>query len=190
MSNNLDNFISNNRDEFDSESPSGKVWEHIETAFTAKKKVRLIQMPFFKWSIAAAAVLVIASVIYFQLNKKAKDQDEIVKTDTDINKLSPEFGPQVNEFAKLIDMKQEELKVLSKNQPVLYRKFTADITQLDSSYNALKKQLSVSPNKEMLIEAMIQNLQLQLSVLNQQLNIIKQIKQSKEYSHEKNDQFI
>jgi hypothetical protein len=40
----------------------------------------------------------------------------------------------------------------------------------------------------MLLEAMIQNLQLQLNVLNQQLNIIHQIKDSKKYSHEKNAQ--
>jgi hypothetical protein len=34
---------------------------------------------------------------------------------------------------------------------------------------------------------MIQNLQLQLNVLNQQLNIINQIKESKKYNHEKID---
>jgi hypothetical protein len=42
----------------------------------------------------------------------------------------------------------------------------------------------------MLIEAMIQNLQLQLNVLNQQLNIIQQIKQSKNNNHEKNKSII
>jgi len=61
---------------------------------------------------------------------------------------------------------------------------------LDSSYNSLKNQLNATPNREMLLEAMIQNLQLQLNVLNQQLNIINQIKESKKYNHEKNDKNI
>ena len=93
-------------------------------------------------------------------------------------------------FVKMIDTKQEELKALAKEQPELYREFTTAITQLDSSYNTLKSQLSSTPNTEMLLEAMIQNLQLQLNVLNQQLNIIHQIKESKKYSHEKIDQKI
>lgn len=183
MSNNVEDFISNNRGEFDSEGPSKKVWENIEAAFTEKKKAPLIQMPFFKWGMTAAAVLIIGMVIFLQLNKKPSTATETVKTE-DVS------DSQVNEFAKLINMKQEELKVLAKDQPQLYEKFTSDIDQLDSSYNALKKQLSVSPNKELLLEAMIQNLQLQLNVLNQQLNVINQIKQSKKYSHEKSFQTI
>ena len=67
---------------------------------------------------------------------------------------------------------------------------STDITQLDSSYKSLESQLSTTPNRELLIEAMIQNLQLQLNVLNQQLNIINQIKQSKSNSNEKNHRII
>jgi phage shock protein A len=92
----------------------------------------------------------------------------------------------MNQFVKMIDTKQEELKALAKEQPELYQQFATAINQLDSSYNTLKNQLSATPNREMLLEAMIQNLQLQLNVLNQQLNIIHQIKDSKKYSHEKN----
>jgi hypothetical protein len=185
MSNRLEDFISNNREDFDSELPSGKVWQRVEGSFSGKKKTKIIHLPFFKWGIAAASVLIIGSIIYLQLNKKETVEPVAAKTETDINKLAPDYAPQMNQFAKMIDMKQEELKVLAKEQPQLYHKFTKDIIQLDSSYNALKSQLSVTPNREMLLEAMIQNLQLQLNVLNQQLNIIQQIKQSKKYSHEK-----
>ena len=186
MSDNIENFIEDNRAKFDDDVPSGKVWENIESAFKVKKKVRPVQMPLFKWNMAAAAILIIGCIIYFQINKKNVEDDKTVKTETDINTLAPEHAPEMNEFAKLINMKQEELKTLSKEQPQLYQKFTTDITQLDSSYKSLKNQLSSSPNTELLIEAMIQNLQLQLNVLNQQLNIINEIKQSKKYSHEKN----
>jgi hypothetical protein len=120
-------------------------------------------------------------------NKTTDPGTATVKNDSasDINAIAPEYAPEVNEFAKLVAIKQEELKALAPEQPELYRKFTTDINQLDSSYRSLKNQLGATPNREMLIEAMIQNLQLQLNVLNQQLNIINQIKQSKKDSHEK-----
>ena len=126
-------------------------------------------------------MLVIALSVYFFSAKKAVEPAVVAAAETDINKLAPEYAPQMNQFVKMIDTKQEELKTLAKEQPELYQQFTTAINQLDSSYNTLKNQLSATPNREMLLEAMIQNLQLQLNVLNQQLNIINQIKESKKY---------
>lgn len=190
MSNKLKNFISDNRKAFDDEIPSDKVWENIEASFTEKKKQRFVLTAFYKWSMAAAAMLVIASGIYFVANKKTAEPAVTVTTEPDINILAPEMAPQMNQFVKMIDSKQEELKVIAKEQPELYQQFTTAINQLDSSYDSLKNQLSATPNREMLLEAMIQNLQLQLNVLNQQLNIINQIRESKKYNHEKNDKNI
>ena len=190
MSNKLKNFISDNRKAFDNEMPSDKVWENIETSFTEKKKHRVVLAPFYKWSMAAAAMLVIAIGIYFVVNKKPSEPAVAIAPEPDINILAPEIAPQMNQFVKMIDSKQEELKAIAKEQPELYQQFTTAINQLDSSYNSLKNQLSATPNREMLLEAMIQNLQLQLNVLNQQLNIINQIKESKKYYHEKNDKNI
>ncbi|MEO6254351.1 MAG: hypothetical protein ABIO79_13640 [Ferruginibacter sp.] len=185
MSNKLKKFIWDNRKAFDNETPSDKVWENIEASFSAKKKKKFILTPVYKWSMAAAAMLIIASGVYFIVIKKDPTVKTVVSNEPDINKLAPEeYASQMNQFVKLIDTKQEELKTLAKEQPELYQKFTSAINQLDSSYNTLKNQLSATPNREMLLEAMIQNLQLQLNVLNQQLNIIHQIKESKKYSHE------
>jgi septal ring factor EnvC (AmiA/AmiB activator) len=186
MSNKLKNFISDNRKAFDDEMPSGKVWEDIEASFTEKKKKKFILTSLYKWSMAAAAMLILASGAYFIFIKKPVEIPVVAKTDPDINVLDPASALEINLFAKMIDTKQEELKALAKEQPELYQQFATAINQLDSSYNTLKNQLSATPNKEMLLEAMIQNLQLQLNVLNQQLNIIHQIKDSKKYNHEKN----
>lgn len=187
MSNKLENFISDNRNEFDDAVPSGKVWKNIENAVFEKKSSNSKVTPFLKWT-AAAAILVTAGItIGLLISKKGSDKPgvELARTDTvDINAISPEYAPQVNQIARLVAMKQDELKALAPEQPELYRQFTSDITQLDSSYHSLRSQLNASPNPEMLIEAMIQNLQLQLNVLNQQLSIINQFKQTKKYSHE------
>lgn len=191
----LEKFIENNRDGFDDKMPSNKVWDNIEAAIISKKETKkVILTPFYKWSIAAGVVLLVSVSVFLMMNKSSKLETPVAKNnnaiDSSIYKIAPEEAPQMYQFAKLIETKQEELKVLAKEQPQLYQKFTKDITQLDSSYIALKNQLNVTPNKEMLIEAMIQNLQLQLNVLNQQLNIIKQIKNSKSNSNEKDTQFM
>ena len=70
MNNKLKNFIGDNRKAFDDEMPSDKVWENIEVSFTEKKKQRVVLTPFYKWSMAAAAMLVIAVGIYL-INKPA-----------------------------------------------------------------------------------------------------------------------
>lgn len=186
MSNKLKNFISDNRKAFDNVMPSEKVWENIEASLAGKQKKRSVIAPLYKWSMAAAAVVIIVSGVFFFVIKEPKQKTETATIDTEIEKLAPEYAPQMNQFVKMIDSRQEELKTIAKDQPELYQQFTTAINQLDSSYNSLKNQLGATPNREMLLEAMIQNLQLQLNVLNQQLNIINQIKESKKYSHEKN----
>jgi len=54
----------------------------------------------------------------------------------------------------------------------------------------LEFHLSKKQNSEQLLEAMIQNLQLQMQILNKQLHIIKQLNQSKKEAYEKAYQSI
>lgn len=100
---------------------------------------------------------------------------------------SPETGEnkEMYYYAKLIEIKHEELKTLEKDEPLLYRQFAGDVQKLDSVYHSLKTQLPNNSNREQVIEAMISNLQLQIGLLNRQLNIIKQIKHSKKSAYEK-----
>lgn len=190
MSNKLKKFIWDNRKEFDDEVPSEKIWQNIEGSFSEKKKKKAIIAPLYKWSMAAAAMLVVSLGVYFFMNRNKNTVTEYAGNTVVPDTITTIDAPEVSQFAKMIALKQEELRSLAKEQPELYQQFTKDINQLDSSYNILKNQLSATPNRELLLEAMVQNLQLQLNVLNQQLNIIHQIKQSKNNSHEKNTQAI
>lgn len=182
MSRKLEKFVSDNRNEFDDALPSDQVWKNVADAVIEKKKRAPLLTPFFKWGIAATLLITAGVSLFLMVNNKPAETPGIteVKTDTvDINSISPEYAPQVFEIVRLVGQKQDELRALAPEQPELYRQFTTDITQLDSSYHSLKSQLRSSPNPEMIMEAMIQNLQLQLNVLNQQLYIINQIKQAK-----------
>jgi hypothetical protein len=106
--------------------------------------------------------------------------DDQMKSDADIGE-----NKEMYYYAKLIELKHEELKTLEKDEPLLYRQFAGDVQKLDSVYHSLKTQLPNNSNREQVIEAMIGNLQLQIGLLNKQLGIIKQIKHSKKSAYEK-----
>ena len=112
------------------------------------------------------------------------------QTNEIIKAISPDYAKEVYHFTQLIELKQNELKKIEREQPELYREFIGDITTLDSSYNALKKELPLNPNREQLLEAMIDNLRLQTELLNHQLLIIKKIKQAKKSGNESNSKSI
>lgn len=194
MGNNLERFVRDNRNSFDSDSPSPDVWQRIEKQLQEKRSAPVRRLK-HKWLAIAASVALVISVATVWLVMKNPDTagntvavtdratspaatDQPAKTD-DIAAIDPEYARQVAQFAVLIDQKQDELKSLQKDNPGLYQKFSRDIERLDSTYNVLKHQLPVNPNKEELLQAMIYNLQLQIDLLNQQLDIIQKIKTSK-----------
>jgi hypothetical protein len=189
MSNRLEQFIRDNRESFDDETPSPAVWREVDKElFPGSKPARIFRMNRLKWSVAAALIVMLAAaaVLILSHDPKTAGKPVIVQQDNPdiLNEIDPGYAKEVYHFTQLIEIKQNELKQMGKDQPELYRQFVQDITRLDSSYNALKKELPANPNREQLLEAMIQNLQLQTELLNQQLQIIKKIKQSKQKTNE------
>jgi len=85
----------------------------------------------------------------------------------------------VAQFSSMIEEKQAEIKSIEKDNPELFRQFAGDIRKLDSTYQVLRNTLPANPNKEQLLQAMISNLQMQINLLNQQLQIIQQVKRPK-----------
>jgi hypothetical protein len=207
MSNPLEKFVRDNRDQFDSDEPSPQVWKKLEKQLIPQKeekkqgkvitRVRVIRI--LRLSVAAAIVILAGFGVYSliksdkkidtaqidQPNKPAAGSNEDI-----LNKINPAYAKEVYHFTQLIELKQSEIKQLEKDNPQLYKQFLGDINKLDSSYKALKKELPVNPNREQLLEAMIQNLRLQTELLNQQLEIIHQIKNSKSNSDESNSKSI
>ncbi len=228
MSNRLEKFIEDHREEFDSEHPEPKVWDNIRQKFEPKQDDQhpAPRLRFFRLSAAAALVLVAAAGIWFFAgsarngrvqpaageNAQASSTKNISATgqgtpDSSAIKLSSEsvaqgsahqteaaqatsedenlFGQELYHYAKLVEIKHRELKKIQKDEPLLYAQFAGDVFRLDSVYRNLENQLPNSSNREQLLEAMVQNLQLQMGLLNHQLNIIKQINHSKQSAYEK-----
>jgi hypothetical protein len=100
---------------------------------------------------------------------------------------SPEadYRQEMVYYVQLVELKHKELRSIEKDEPLLYKQFSGDVRKLDSVYHVLENQLPQNSNREQLLEAMLQDLQLQMRLLNHQLHIIKQINHSKKTAYEK-----
>ena len=197
MSNRLEDFIKDNREAFDSEEPRPQLWKDLQaTVAESKNDDRVYHLNFLRWTAAAAVVIMILGTWYMVMNAGpstpsfTKNSSTTVTPDQVLNELNPTYAKEVYHFTQLIELKQSELKQIEKEHPELYQRFVKDITKLDSSYQALKTELPKNANRELLLEAMIQNLKLQTELLNQQLSVIKQLNQKNKENNENNSKSI
>jgi len=158
----IEKFIKANRDAFDSYEPGDRVWENLSASFPANKGRTgvLRNMSWMKWAAAAAVIIFLGTGSYYFIAADRTNNDAVSST---IENIPDEYAQELYHFTKLIEIKHKELNKLKKEEPELYRKFSADILKLDSSYQQLKQELPGNPNEEVVLEAMIQNLQLQIS---------------------------
>jgi len=199
MSSDLEKFIRKNRGDFDDADPSNKVWKNIEGSLPVKKETKLFTIrDIYKWSAAAAIFFIALTSVYFLFIRKLPNSDgrEIptVKTNQptnpsrldNFNSISIEYATQFKQAEQAVEDRQKQLRVAIANDPALYRKFQQDLATLDSSYRLLRDQASHSVNGDVIIKAMIQNLQLQSELLGRQLMIINEFKTTKTSTNEKN----
>ena len=199
MSSDLEKFIRKNRGDFDDTDPSNKVWKNIERSLPVKKEEKHFTIrDIYKWSAAAPIFFITLTSVYFLFIRKLtnSDRDEIptVKTEQptnpsrldNFNSISIEYATQFKQAEQAVEDRQKQLRTAIANDPALYRKFQQDLNTLDSSYRLLREQASQSINGDVIIKAMIQNLQLQSELLGRQLMIIHEYKTTKTSTNEKN----
>lgn len=193
---NLERFVRDNREAFDDKEPPNSLWQKIENGLdkqlTGDEKLSQAT-PFqqihknpsrfgsqqtggfwaaINWRVAASvAVLLLAgSFLYMNHQYGVTHQPELVAA-------GPSYAKEVVHYTRLIDDKRTELKQMTESNPALYAEFATDLERLERNYRTLKSELPQTLNQETLIQAMIQNLQLQINLLNEQLRVIQRIKQ-------------
>jgi hypothetical protein len=187
MKNKLEEFVNRNRESFDSEAPERDLFKNIE-ATTAKPAKKILY--FFTRMQAAASLLVLvnAAILFFLLQRKPEPApaNNAAHTEQATGTKEPTQEETLDQISKVVEIKQAKLLEIKNTYPVLYKKFTSSLDQLNNEYENLEKELDKNPNKEQLLEAMIQNLSLQQELLNQQLLIYQKIKQTKNEKVSKN----
>lgn len=180
MSSNLEKFVNRNRSEFDTEHPSADVWRKIEKTLPVKKESKVFSLrDIYKFSAAAAILCIVLTSVYFLYIRQQKTETAQVETKTnnpELNGIAPEYIAEAKQVFNAIETRQEQLKEATADNPQLYQQFLDDLKLLDSTYNMLQKQAAVTPNKDVIMKAMLQNLQLQAELLYRQLMISNDIK--------------
>ena len=183
MSKRLEDFIKMNREEFDDIEPSADLWAKIEMHLPAETVdlKTYNQKTFslgFVFRVAASIVLVMGIGFALYIGRQKKDS-------IDLAAINPVYAKQQVQYTSLIETKRSELKTLTKGDPQLYKEFSSQIAEMDSTYKEMTIDLATSPNQERVLHAMIHNLQIQMQVLNQQLQVIGQLNNMKQ--SEKNE---
>jgi hypothetical protein len=183
MSKRLEDFIRTNKEEFDNLEPSADLWKRIEKHLPAEplvQKKREAKMFSLSFVLKVAASVIIVMGIGFVLYLRHEKADTV-----NYAAINPVYAKQQVQYASMVATKRRELKSIAKTDPQLYREFTDEIAAMEATYNRLNKDLATSPNQERVLRAMIRNLQIQTEILNQQLNVIEQVNQTK--SEQKDD---
>lgn len=191
---NLERFVRDNREAFDDREPPEHLWQKIKKDLDKPAKAHqdqarpespfrqvyknplrsglLVGKLFLNWRVAATVAVLLLAGGFWYVNHQygITRQPEVVAA-------SPVYAKEVVEYTRLIADKRAELRQMTEDSPALYREFAADMVRLEKSFKSLKADLPKNPNQDVLIQAMIQNLQIQIDLLNEQLRVIERIKQ-------------
>jgi len=177
MSKRLEDFVKANREEFDDLEPSADLWSRIEQHLPAegtlpkKREAKTFSLNFVLRVAASVIIIMGISFVFYLRHEKSQGIDYAA--------INPVYAKQQVHYSSLVESKRNELKAIAKSDPQLYKEFSAEIAKMDSTYKKLNNDLITSPNQELVLRAMIRNLQIQTEVLNQQLNVIEQFNQMK-----------
>ena len=181
----LERFIRDNREDFDHHEVPAGLWAKIDKSlgedkypiplyvFPQKTPSSIFSLTITRkiWAIAASIILLIGCFSIFYLKNSPESTEQIVA------EVAPQYNDKMVQYASLIETKREEIKAIEMHDPVMYKEFATEIEKLNQDYQNLQDELPQTPNQGELVEAMIQNLRVQLDILNRQLIIIQKVKE-------------
>jgi hypothetical protein len=172
MSNRLEDFINENRSQFDDQRPDRSIWLEIERNLDQPKRdVKTVKLSFLK--IAASIIFILSVGVLIGVN--------VVPSSQNINyTISPEmkqFQETEKYYQTQVNLKLNELK-----DPNTKRNVENDLKQLDEIYNQLKTEMMSTQytNSDMMINAMIKNHKTKVEILENILNKQNQINNESE----------
>jgi len=165
MGDRLEGFVAGHRPEFDDGfKPSKELWKRIDKELGSGYKRNYN----IWWKVAA--VLFLASTVLLVLEKiRTEPQEAAIQ-----NNRFVEFENAERYYTEMIDEKR--LQIGHYDNPQLVAEFEADLEKLDVLYGELKKTFNDKGNDDQMIDAMINNLQLRLQILNSQIEVLERLK--------------
>jgi len=179
MSDRLEEFVKQHREEFDLREPDPSVWLKINPANAPMVKER---RP-LRWLRIAAAIAVIfagsAAGIYYLTG--GSSEAELAS-----NALYIEMQETEAFYTNMVAERYRELQPFLAADPVAHEMLNADLEELDQVYKELKEDLKDNMANPEVIEAMILNYRVKLEILEDLLN---QLKEKENQDYEKDDSY-
>ena len=170
MKDKLEKFILKNREEFDIHEPGQDIWGKIERNIRPRRTLN--------WRLVmgrAAAVILIFAASYMVHDILDNGNRDVTRNRARKEKelIIPELREAEVYYSNLINEKLQEIKPMFSKDPMLEEEISYDLNQLDSIYDDLKNDLRDNIANQEVIEAMIQNYRLRLSILEDVLSQLK-----------------
>lgn len=164
MDDRFEKFIRENHESFDFREPDSRIWKKIAADIRAKRKFdyRLIMKR------AAIVVMIFAaSYVVNEMIHRLNDKGFSAQKTTKNNKENaiPGFSETEAYYTSLVNQKLDELKPIIANCPSLEEELNVDMSELDSVYVELKSDLKDNMANQEVIEAIIENYRLKITIL-------------------------
>lgn len=163
----LEKFVQENREQMDAYEPRPQLWDKIDEHLQQHKEHNRWRVTAIAASLFAVVIMATCATMHF-----SNDHTQMATVTASINRDVQEAELY---YTGIVEEKQEELYRYASAKPQLYHRFTTDLTDLQENYKLLKAEYMKSPEQEVVLAALVENLQLQIKILEQQLEIIKQV---------------
>lgn len=163
---NLESFVSLNREKFDFLDPDPRIWEEINKS---KRSIRIRGM---FWKVAAIIVVLMIYPFY-----------NLVLNDRNNNITQPLMGsnmmleiPELQEadayYSSYINDQMQQVRVLLFDEPEIMTELEKDMENLEQIYNELLYDLNDNVDNKEVVEALIQNYRMKVKILEELLDYI------------------
>jgi hypothetical protein len=187
MSDRLEDFVKQNREQFDLHEPDPSIWLKIDTGShadgkadgTADSKAVRLERRSMRWLRIAAAVAMIfagsTAGIYFlkgdrvDAGRSSELYQEIMETE--------------DYYSRMVSERYDELQPFLVSNPAAREMLSTDMEELDQVYEELKEDLKDNASNPEVIEAMILNYRVKLEILEDLLMQLKE-KENQDYEND------
>lgn len=188
MEDKLQKFVRARREELDSFEPRPDLWQDISKRLDEQKTTQVI--PLYRrtvWRYAASIVIALGfGYGLVQYGKNTRTDSQASTPEAALISVAPQMAEVETYYLSVIQQKKQQRNAFDLKQLGLDQDFRGEMGKLDSAYVQLKKELYTNPNKQKVIDAMVQNLQIRIGILNQQLEVLSRIKQVKTETNDAN----
>ena len=179
MSDRLEDFVRQHREEFDLREPDPSVWLKINPANAPVVKGKTPM----RWLRVAAAIAVIFAGSSVGIYYLTGGQSE---ADLYSSELYMELQETEAFYTRVVSERYKELKPYLASDPMASEMLNADLEELDQVYLELKNDLKDNISNPEVIEAMVLNYRIKLEILEDLLN---QLKEKENQDYEKDDSY-